>query len=241
MRHPVPALLALACAALFAASPAAAQQGEPGWTGKGELGLAFSKGNTDSQTAVTKVALDRETETWKHDLDAAFLYGKSDGVESAYRYEWSAASGYQFQPRHRLSGSMRNERDHFATNEYQWTAALGYGYDAIANERTRLSFEIGPGYRWAKLQDVRVHNDEVIVRGQMDFSRQLTETTSLFDTLLVESGDENTFVRNDLGLQVKMTDALALKAGVQVRHNTDTLPDTRRTDTLTTVNVVYGF
>lgn len=240
MRPLLLAPLALACC-MAVALPAAAQSDDAGWSGKGELGLAFSKGNTDSQTFVGKMSMDYEDATWKHDLDAAFLYGKSDDVESAYRYEWSAASGFRLNERNRMSGSMRNERDHFATNEYQWTVALGYGYDAISNERTRLIFEIGPGYRWAKLQGVRVHNDEVILRGLMDFSRKLTDTTSVFNTLLVEAGDENTFVRNDLGLQVKMTDALALKAGLQVRHNTETLAETRRTDTLTTVNVVYGF
>ncbi len=38
-----------------------------------------------------------------------------------------------------------------------------------------------------------------------------------------------------------MSDALALKAGLEVRHNTDVLVGTKKTDTLTTVNLVYGF
>ena len=48
-------------------------------------------------------------------------------------------------------------------------------------------------------------------------------------------------MRNDIGVLVKMTDALALKAGVETRHNNDVLPGVKKTDTLTTVNVVYGF
>ena len=59
--------------------------------------------------------------------------------------------------------------------------------------------------------------------------------------VMIEAGDENTFIRNELGLQVSMTDALALKAGFELRHNTERSEDTRRTDTLTTVNIVYGF
>ena len=81
----------------------------------------------------------------------------------------------------------------------------------------------------------------MIVRGYSDFSHKLTDTTSLFNTLLVESGNGNTYASDDIGLQVQMSKALALKAGYQVHHNSKALEGTRKTDTLTTVNVVYGF
>ncbi|KLJ01379.1 DUF481 domain-containing protein [Luteimonas sp. FCS-9] len=234
----LPTLTALACC--LAATPALAQADE-GWTGTGELGVAISKGNTDSETVVGKLALAREDATWKHALTAAFLYGTADEVENARRYELFGSTGYRLGARHYLFGSARNERDHFSTNEYQTTVAGGYGFEAFMDERTKLVFEIGPGYRWAKDQDVRVHNNEGIVRGFMDFSHQLNDSTRLYDILLVESGSDNTFVRNDFGVQVKMTDALALKAGFEIRHNTEVTDDRQRTDRLTTVNVVYGF
>jgi putative salt-induced outer membrane protein len=233
------ALTATLLAALHA-PPAIAEGGE-GWSGTGELGLAISKGNTDSETLVGKFALKREDAVWRHVIGASFLYGKNDDLENAYRYEYFADSGYRMGERSYLFGALRNERDHFATHEYQWTVSAGYGYEAIKSDTTHLIFEAGPGYRWAKLQDVRVHNNETVARGIIDFGHQLTETTSVYDKLLVEAGRDNTFARNDLGLKVKMTEALALKAGLEVRHNTDVLPGTKRTDTLTTVNVAYDF
>jgi len=235
MRLPVLAVLACALA------PLSASAAEEDWSGSGELGLAISKGNTDSETVVGKFKLAREDDTWRHAVLASFLYGTSDGLENARRYELFGSSGYRFAERHYVFGSGRNERDHFSSDEYQTTIAGGYGFEAFMSEETKLVFEIGPGYRWSKEQDVRVHNNEAIARGFMDFSHQLTETTRLFDTLLVESGGDNTFVRNEFGVQVRMTDALALKAGFEIRHNTDVSDDRRRTDRLTTVNVVYGF
>ena len=237
-------LIAAAVAASLLPAAAFAQDTAPadiGWKGQGELGLAIAKGNTDSQTLVGKLEAAHEGAVWKNAFGAAFLYGKSDDMESAYRYEVYGTTGRRLGERSYLFGSARHERDHFTAHEYQWTAAVGYGYEAIKNDATHLTFEIGPGYRWSKLQDLRVHQNEAIIRGLVDFGHQLTETTSVFNTLLVEAGRDNTFAKNDLGLQVAMTDALALKAGVQVRHNTDVLPGTRKTDTLTTVNVVYGF
>lgn len=214
---------------------------DDGWSGTGELGVAISKGNTDSQTVVAKMALAKEDVLWKHAARAAFLHGENDDVETARRYELYGSSGRRLGARSRVFGSARNERDRFAATEYQWTVSVGYGLEAIDSDTTQLTFEIGPGYRWSKAQGVRDHDNGGIVRGGMEFRHQLTATTTLYDTLLVEAGDENTFIRNELGLQVSMTDALALKAGFELRHNTERSEDTRRTDTLTTVNIVYGF
>ena len=86
-----------------------------------------------------------------------------------------------------------------------------------------------------------MHENGVIGRGMMDFKHQFNDNVAFYDNLLVESGKDNTFARNDVGVMVKMTDALALKAGVETRYNTDVLPGIKNTDTLTTVNVVYGF
>jgi len=232
------AIALLSCASLPAL---ALPDADDGWSGAGELGLAISKGNTDSQTIVGKMALRKEDALWKHALRAAFLYGESDELETARRYELFASSGRRTGERSRVFGSARTERDRFSATEYQSTVSMGYGVDAIDSDTTQLTFEIGPGYRWSKAQGVREHDNGGIVRGGMEFTHQLTATTTLYDTLLIEAGDENTFARNELGLQVKMTDALALKAGFEVRHNTERADDRRRTDTLTTVNVVYGF
>lgn len=226
------------------AAPAAfAQEAteDNGWSGTGELGLALSKGNTDSQTLIGKLGLAREDALWKHEAGLALLYGKQDDLESAYRYEAFGKSNRHLGERSYVFGSGRTERDHFTAYEYQWTVAVGYGHEVIKEEATHLNFEIGPGYRWSKLQDVRVHENSGVVRGSMDFGHQFNASTSIYDTLLIEAGADNTFARNDLGVLVKMSDALALKAGVEVRHNTDALPGIKRTDTLTTVNVVYGF
>lgn len=237
-RIPTLACILLSCATL---SAHAAAPTDGNWHGTGELGLAIAKGNTDSQTIVGKMALAKEDVLWKHAVRVAFQYGESDDLENARRYELFGSSGRRISERSHVFGSARNERDRFAATEYQWTASLGYGFEAIDTDTTRLLFEIGPGYRWSKAQDVREHDNGGIVRGGMEFRHQLTDTTALYDTLLIEAGDENTFARNELGLQVKMTDALALKAGFEVRHNTERADDQRRTDTLTTVNVVYGF
>ena len=75
----------------------------------------------------------------------------------------------------------------------------------------------------------------------MEFKHAFNDNVAFYDMLLLESGSDNTFVQNDAGVQVKMTERLALKAGLLVRHNTDVVAPTKKTDTLTTINLVYGF
>jgi putative salt-induced outer membrane protein len=231
----------ITAALVLALSPIAAFAADDSWSGTGELGLAIAKGNSDNQTLNGKLGLAKDSDKWKHAFGAAFLYGKSDDIESARRYEIFGTTGYRLTDRSYLFGSARNERDRFAGAEYQWTAAGGYGYEAIKNDSTKLTLEIGPGYRWSKVQGLRIHNNEAIARGFMDFGHKFNDSTSIYDTLLIESGSDNTFARNDLGVLVKMTDAMALKAGVEVRHNTDVPVGVKKTDTLSTVSLVYGF
>ena len=237
-------ILALATAALLAAPAIASAQEnstDDRWSGTGELGLAITKGNTDSQTLVGELGAKRTQGPWAYAAGVAFLQGKDDGEENAYRYEAFGSAARDLSAKSYIVGGLRTERDHYASYEYQSVASASYGFRAVDNERTKLTFEIGAGYRWSKLQGLRLHENGAIVRGGMDFKHQINENVAFYDNLLIEAGEDNTFARNDIGVMVKMTDALALKAGVETRHNTDVLPGIKKTDTQSTLNVVYGF
>src|SRR5215468_441678 len=73
-------------------------------------------------------------------------------------------------------------------------------------------------------------------RGKFEYKHSFNKTTSFSATTLLESTSGNTFVQNDAGLQVKMTNQLGLKAGYELRHNSDVLPGFKSTDQLLTTN-----
>ena len=126
-----------------------------------------------------------------------------------------------------------------ATFDFQASLSTGLGYKIINTERTKFWVQGGPGYRYAELRETGESADGMIVRGDMGFEHQLTDTTKIVDRFLIESGSDNTYVQNDLGLEVTITGALGLRLGYQVRHNTDVLPGVEKTDTLTTVGLIY--
>ncbi|KAF1691999.1 DUF481 domain-containing protein [Pseudoxanthomonas koreensis] len=257
-RNAIAATVVLSLAALAPLSALAQDAPAPaGWTGSGELGLALARGNSRSENLNAKLAFGYEDDDWTHALSASGLRAKGettgdfdgDGVEetrystSANRYDLGASSAWRIDPRRHLSATLRYENDDFSAFEYQATAAIGYGYRFVDNERTRLLGEIGPGYRRARDAATGATESNAIIRGQLDLRHRLTANTELVDTLLVESGKDNTFLQNDLGVAVAMNERFALKAGLQTRHNTDVdeTAGVKKTDTLTTVNLVYNF
>jgi putative salt-induced outer membrane protein len=226
-------------------------------TGTGELGLAVSRGNAEAENFNAKLALVHESDDWTHKFGLSALRARNrievrdedGGLDrryelSANRYQLNASSGFKMNERASWIGALRYENDDFAAFEHQTTFSLGFGYKLVDNERTTLQTEIGPGYRRAKRRDEGsvdgLTESDVILRGLVDLKQTLTANTTLSNVLLFESGSDNTFAQNDFGVSVAMNSRLALKAGLQLRHNTDVEVGTKRTDTLTTVNLVYS-
>mgnify|MGYP002353937189 CR=1 FL=1 len=245
----------LLAAALALALPMAASAQDSGWSGTGEFGLAMARGNARSDNANGKIAFAKEDRDWKHSFYLSALRNKAevtgdfngDGVVeeemqlSANRYEFGASSALKLNEISSWVAALRYENDDFAPYEHQTTFSIGYGHKFINTERTTLLTEIGPGYRRAKDALTGENHSELIARGLLDYKHQLTTSTALYNVLLIESGSDNTFASNELGVAVAINDKLALKAGFDARHNTDVGPGIKKTDTLTKLNLVYNF
>jgi putative salt-induced outer membrane protein len=243
---------ALIAAAVLAALPLASFAAD--WTGTGELGLALARGNARSENLNGKLAFATEDANWKHAYHLSVLRAKGevtgdfdgDGLPeerfelNANRYEFGATSALKMNEVSSWIAALRYENDDFAPFDHQTTFSLGYGHQFIRSDATSLAAEIGPGYRRAKSASTGETESEAILRGLLDYKHKLTSNTELFNTLLVESGSDNTFAQNDFGVAVAMNESFALKAGLQLRHNTDVGPGIDKTDTLTTVNLVYN-
>ena len=213
------------------------------WKPSAEAGLAATTGNSDTLNVNGRFAIAGSDEQWLHDYYALALRNETNDETTANRFEAGGRSGWKFGERSYLFGAMRYENDDFSPYDYQTVASFGYGVFAVRNEATTLLFEVGPGYRWAKFADPTDEDGEdadgAVLRGMMDFKHRFTPNTEIFDLLVVEAGSDNTYVQNDIGVAVSMTDTLALKAAFQVRHNTDAPGEIDNTDTLTTLNLVW--
>jgi putative salt-induced outer membrane protein len=209
------------------------------WTGKAEAGASFASGNSENESANAAAEVKYARDKWDHTLGFAGNYGSDSGGTTAQRWEVRGQSNYRFTDRAYGFGAGRYEDDKFSAFEYQSSLAAGLGYRLIDDERTKLWVQGGPGYRFAELRETGESEDGLIFRGDAGFEYQFTETTKIVDRFLIETGSDNTFVQNDLGLEVTINGALALRLGYQVRHNTDVSPGVEKTDTLATVGLIY--
>ncbi|MFO1469277.1 MAG: DUF481 domain-containing protein [Steroidobacteraceae bacterium] len=223
------------------------------WTGKGEAGVLISRGNTDSTSANAKLAIAREEGVWKNSFALAFLYGKTASFTTAQHVEAKWETDRKISDRMFWFGALRGEQDKFSGFAYQATLSTGIGYKFIDTDATKLAGTFGVGYRRLRpellTKDAAGHviarekldsEGDAVATAGLDFSHALTANTKVLNKFAVETGSKNTLVANDLALQVSMSDALALSVGYGIRYNTDPPAGAKKSDQLTTLNLVYN-
>jgi putative salt-induced outer membrane protein len=252
-------------AAVFAADP---PPPKAGWSGSGEVGFAAASGNTRSENLNAKVNVKYNDDRWKNEFNLSALRNKGTVTvktadtsttpptqvsttsyqTTADRIEAAASAGYKLDDHSYLVGASRFERDEFSAYDHQAIGSVGYGYQVLKSPRNELAFEVGAGYKSVVTKTaanpLHVGTDSLdggAARGKVEYKHSFNATTSFSNVYLVESTSGNTFVQNDAGLQVKMTNQLGLKAGYEIRHNSDVLPGFKSTDQLLTTNLVYSF
>ena len=221
-----------------------AQQAAPAanpWTGTGEFGLVKTTGNSKTETLKLGVEFIHEKEKWRHRAAANALSAEDGDTTTAERYGFEWQSDYKLDDKSWILGAFRYESDEFSSFDNQQTLTIGYGRNLIDNAVSKLVGEIGIGYRDAELAATGVSESEAIIRGLVDYTRQVTDNSEFTNRFLVESGSNNTFIQNVAGFSVSMNDKFAMKFGFEYRNNSDVTPGVDDTDTITSANLVYNF
>lgn len=222
------------------------------WTGKGQAGYVSSKGNSDAKSANAAIDMALLEGPWLHAFHLGGLYGQSAGITSAERWDTLWQSNYDLTQNFFTFGALRYARDMFSGFQYQGSGATGLGYKFIDTEATKLSAQLGVGYRMLRPEELIKNSAGAVVARSLEpsesgaivtagvtYSQALSSTTTLFDKLLVESGSSDTLVTNTLALGVKISNKLALSVGYNVQDNTKPPAGLKKLDTLQTL--VYAF
>jgi putative salt-induced outer membrane protein len=224
------------------------------WIGKGQVGFLNSRGNSDAESINGNIDMWRYDGPWKNEFYLGGLYGKSSGIVSAERWEARGQSNYTVSGNLFAFGGFRYEHDWFDGFQYQASVTAGLGYKFIDTVDTKLSGQVGAGYRRLRPEDViknvdgvvteRILHDasgEAIGTAGLDFSHVVTKTTTLSNKFLVETGSANTLLHDNIALAVKMTDKLGLSVGYGITDNTHPPGTLKKLDTVTTVNLAFAF
>lgn len=228
--------LIVAIAASFGTNAARAD-----WQGKGELGIVDASGNTQTRTLDGKLDLNDTWDAWKQDFNFSALKASSGGTSTAERYIGASQTNYALTDHSFWFGGLSYTDDKFSGFQYQANATTGYGYKFYDTKAMKLSAQIGVGYGKLKYETDGETKQGVVGTLGLNYEQALTDTTKLVDKFEYTESSPDSLLHNFIGLEVKMTTALALSLGFDVRHNSNPPAPKKTTDELTTVNLVFAF
>lgn len=235
-------LMALAASSLLAT--AAYGQNETTaaqWSGTGQLGFSMTSGNSDTENLTAGLAVKRESEKWVSEASVDLLHASSNDVDTAERFTINTKTGYKFDDKDYIFYGTRYDNDNFSGFDYTTSTSVGWGHKFFDSEKSRLVSDLGAGYKTEALDVDRTENNGAILSGKLAYMIQITDTTKFENRLLVEISGDNTFVQNDAGVSLKVSEKFGVKLAHQLRHNTDAPVGKNSTDALVSANLVYDF
>ena len=222
------------------------------WASRGQLGFSRTSGNTDTTTGNFLFHIAHLTGDWKYLFGAEGLYGSTKGETTAQAWDVHGQINYNITERLYWYGGLGYVNDKFSGFAYQETLSTGAGYQFIKTDATKLAGQIGIGARRLR-PEILVKDDiggivsvtqedsttDAVLDAAATFEHAFNDSTKLLAAAGLESGKDNTLSKGSIALQVKMTDKLALSAGIQATRNSKPPAGAKPTDTLTTLNLVY--
>jgi putative salt-induced outer membrane protein len=224
-----------------AAETADADAAKPqGWDGEVELGYVQTTGNSETRTANLGFKALYLRNKWSHEIKASGFQSTDRGTTTAERIDGRYRAEYKWHERDYLFGSFRYEDDPFAGYEPRTTQVVGYGYAVLVKPTLKLDVEGGVGARQTRGTN-GVDTDEGILRGALKFLWKISETSEFTQDLSVEAGDENTVTESNTALKLKINSVLGVRLALNIQNNSKVPDGIEKTDTKSTVSLVYDF
>ena len=215
------------------------------WQASAGLGFSMTSGNTDTTSINTNIQVLQNLEFWE------ILY-KFDGIKQENEEETTAdKKDYSVKGQYKLEDTTsflfvegkRNE-DKFGPFAEQNTISVGYGQHLYENEDLLIKADIGPGYTSYEFNESGIRDNSSIVHLAGNLKWQISESADFTQSLIVDqqlSDDKNRLSVSQSTLGARINGALKMTLDVKITHNSEVQEDKKKTDTITSVNLVYSF
>ncbi len=224
------------------------------WETVASAGLTIQSGNSES--IATTVGIDTKR---KWDMDEVLLgasggYGKSSstGNNRSRTTDYAKAYGqYNHLFTDRLYFGLRvdGEHDGVADLAYRVRIAPLAGYYIIKNEKTTLSFDVGPSFvieeREASTTSLRDRQEYFALRFGEKFEHKLTDTTRIWQTAeyipAVKDWPDRDLINFEVGISTKIISNWDLQVKYQVNYDNGVKYGKETTDTRLIAQTAYTF
>lgn len=210
-------------------------------TGSAALGYLSTSGNTENRSGNASFKLTWDIDgPWKHDWTALAITARTNGVTTTETYAAGYKAQRDFGETSYLFASGDWRQDRFSGYDEQLTEAVGYGRRLFDTERHVLAVEGGIGAKQSTLVG-GTDLDEGIVRGGLDYSLHIGDTSEFSQKLLIEQGDDNRYTEATSALKAKIVGNLAIVFSYVIKNNSDVPVGIEKTDRFTAISIEYGF
>lgn len=228
------------------------------WEASAELGVVSASGNTETTSLQAKLDVKQNLDKWTNSYVLTGLMNKSevendDGSTSnektAEKYFGSVKSAYDFgRESDYLFLFASHADDKFGSYRRYTTVSLGYGSRLIERETVQLDAEIGPGYVTGEkvfedpiLPDYLVTEEGSMLRVAGVFAWQITINAEFKQSISVESAEDNRRTLSETSLSTKISEVMQMKAAFSLASDSKVAPGKEKTDTTTSITLVYKF
>ena len=208
------------------------------WSGEMELGGSRTSGNTETEILGTALQLEHVRERWRENFNATLDLAREDSETFSRRLFAESESRYLLNDLFLFAfGSI--ETDRFSAFEYRLSEAVGIGYRLFETKDYTLEVEVGPGVRQSRLRVTNNFEGEYIGRLVAVAEWRVLKNARLQHKTATTFGSVRTLLETKTSYTTDMRDDLALRLSFELRHNTSVPDETRNTDTLSKVSIVY--
>ncbi|MDP5151060.1 DUF481 domain-containing protein [Rheinheimera baltica] len=220
------------------------------WTTSAELGAITTSGNTAGTSVTGKIDAKQELQHWSNQYIFSAYFKEDEKTDdngnkvnerSAEQFMVSAKAAYKLDDEFdKLFTFASYTDDKFGAYTKYTTLAVGYGTRLYNAEDKSLDVEVGPGY-FSGERSTGETEKGIIARGAAVFNWTISEAASFAQTLSVEYGEDNTRTLAETSLLAKINGSLQMKAAFRIQSDSEVPMGKKRTDTQTSLTLVYSF
>jgi putative salt-induced outer membrane protein len=220
------------------------------WTGRGQIGVSRSTGNTDNLALSLALDLDRKGIDWQHHNKATADFQRSNGLTTGERYFASYEPRYNLSKRAFVFGIGQFERNPFQGFDGRYAVSGGVGYRLLDGKGLELSIKAGPAWRRTDFVYGGSESSIAALAG-FDFDWAITDrlkftqdtnmvaNTGGAATLIVDAN--NTTLNLVTALEAKVSHRLSARLSYTIDYDSNPPAGATSTDTFSNVTLVYGF
>ncbi len=222
-------------------------EGRPlGFSGDMALQANATAGNTDTANVGIGANLGFYDGRNGYDLALSYTYTEEDGEETENQLLYDAEYTRDFaNPDFYFFTKLQGRIDSFEVDATPFETSdnflgFGVGYRIFNTPTTQWSVQAGPGYRVAQLENLEDFEEGALSVSSNYYQLFNSQTAFTVETDIIAS-ESDTVVFNDMGVNVNVTDTLALRTSLVTEYHTDPDDGLDDTDHTAGVSLIYSF